>query len=377
MAQDEQPLARARNLLDQGRFIEAEAAARSVIQRDPSDAASYVVLSRALTGQGNHDAARIAAERAISLDPYDPLKQVALATACLAGERFDLAESAARRAIALDPSLARAHMVLGSALHERGKTAEAEQEFDRAIALEPPTSEGERIWKRWRAPVIVATSVVAFLLFHALRLLGTRFTDRIVAVLLAVLTFVLVAAVLIGLAMQRRRLSKLAPSERALLEVERRRRRSQDRGRYLYNTFIIAAVIVGLSIVTILFAIGQRPTTTVAVGDCFSSDRIVSIEQVATIPCFLPHDFEVFAVLAEPSPHGAPYPGLETLHARLRTQCEQLYEGYVGVPYGDTAPTGFHTFVPEESYWRLDVRTEFCALHDWRKNRQLIGSKRA
>ena len=40
-----------------------------------------------------------------------------------------------------------------------------------------------------------------------------------------------------------------------------------------------------------------------------------------------------------------------------------------------SAPTAINTFAPEESYWRLNIRTEFCALRDWRE-RQLVGSRR-
>jgi hypothetical protein len=217
--------------------------------------------------------------------------------------------------------------------------------------------------------------LAAFLAFHALGLLRPRFTDWRVAVLLLALTFVLVIAVLLGLAMQRRRLSRLSPTERLELAVEARRRRAQDRGQYVLHILVLTVIIGGLSIVTILFAIGQKASLQVAVGDCFSLDRMVSIEQISTIPCVLPHDVEVYAVLTEPSPPGTPYPGSPIVHQRLRAECEQLYEGYVGVPFSMSAPTAINTFAPEESYWRLNIRTEFCALRDWRE-RQLVGSRR-
>jgi hypothetical protein len=258
----------------------------------------------------------------------------------------------------------------------RGANAEADVEIDRAIALQPPTAESERLWTRSRAPVVVAISIAAFLAYHALTLLGPRFTDWRVAILLLVLTLVLVVAVLLGLAIQRRRLSKLTSAERLQLAVEARRRRWEGRSQYAVHLLVLAVVIGGLSLVTILYAIGHRATTEVQVGDCFSSDRMVSIDTISTIPCILPHDFEVFAVLREPSPPGAPYPGIEALHEQLRSRCKPLYADYVGVPFGDEAPTTFDTFIPEESFWRLDIRTEFCALQDWR-DRQMMGSRRA
>jgi hypothetical protein len=267
-------------------------------------------------------------------------------------------------------------MALANALRMRGATAEADAEIDQAIALQPPTTESERIWTRSRAPVVVAISIAAFLAYHALTLLRPRFTDWRVAVLLLALTFVLVVAVLLGLAIQRRRLSQLTSAERLQLAVEARRRRLEGRGQYAFHLLVLAVVIGGLSLITSLYAIGHRATTEVQVGDCFSSDRMVSIDTISTIPCILPHDFEVFAVLREPSPPGAPYPGIEALHEQLRSRCKPLYADYVGVPFGDEAPTTFDTFIPEESFWRLDIRTEFCALQDWR-DRQMMGSRRA
>ena len=200
-------------------------------------------------------------------------------------------------------------MVLGRTLQLRGASDEANREFDQAIALEPPSPESERVWSRWRAPVVGAVGVASFLAYHALGLLRPRFTDWRVAVLLLALTFVLVIAVLLGLAVQRRRLSRLSPIERLELAVEARRRRAQGRGQYLLHILVLTVVIGGLSIVTILFAVGQKASLQVAVGDCFSLDRMGSIEQISTIPCVLPHDVEVYAVLTEPSPPGRPIPG--------------------------------------------------------------------
>jgi tetratricopeptide (TPR) repeat protein len=368
-------LDRARTLLAQHAFTEAEAVARREIQLDPYSARAYVLLASALIGQGKAPPAVAAAERAVALGPDLAEAHVALASALLADGRPEHAESAARRAVALDTASADAHMVLGNALSERGATTEAERELDLAIALEPVDAEAERNWKRSRAPVVIAVTVAGVLAFEAVRLLVDRFTDWRVAIALLVVTLVFVVAILLGLTVQRRRMAKLSPGEKLELALESRRRRARGEGHYYAHLLFLAVVIGGLSIVTILFAIGQKATVQVAVGDCFSLDRMVSIEQISTIPCEIPHDVEVFAVLTEPAPPGAEYPGIDTLHQRLRTECERLYESYVGVPFSRQAPTAINTFAPEESYWRLDIRTQFCALRDWRE-RQLVGSYR-
>ena len=368
-------LARARTLLAQGRFADAEEAARHEIRLDPYSAPAHVVLAAALTGQGKGPTARAAAERAIAIAPNLAGGHIALASAWLAESRPELAEIAARRAVGLDPASADAYMVLGNALLGRGATAEAERAFDTAITLEPADPDAERNWKRMRAPIVVAITVAGLLAFEAVRLLAERFTAwRVAAALLAII-FVLVVAALIGLAVQRRRLARLNAGDKMELVLESRRRRKRGLDHYLIHGLFLAVAIAGLSLATMLFAVGQKSSLQVAVGDCFSLDRLVSIEEVATIPCQLPHDIEVYAVFEDPSPPGAPYPGIDVIHRRVRVQCEQLYKGYVGVPWSKKAPTRIDTFVPEESYWRLNIRTEFCGLRHLR-DQQLVGSRR-
>lgn len=368
-------LARARTLLARHEFADAEAAARREIRSDPYSAAAHIVLASALIGQGRGAEARAAAERAVAIDPNSAAAHVALASAWVAEKRPEQSELAARRAIALDPSSADAHMVLGNALLARGAEGDADRELDAAIALEPADPDAERNWKRLRAPIVVAVTIAGILAVEALRLLLERFTAwRVAAALLAII-FVLVLAALIGLAVQHRRLARLSPADRMELVLESRRRRRRGLDHYLFHALFLAVAIGGLSIVTMLFAIGQKSSLQVVVGDCFSLDRMVSIEEVATIPCQLPHDIEVYAVFEDRAPPGSAYPGIDVVHKRVRVVCEQLYAGYVGVPWSFEAPTGINTFVPEESYWRLNIRTEFCGIRDWRE-RQLIGSRR-
>jgi hypothetical protein len=368
-------LARARTHLARHEFADAETAARREIRSDPYSASAHVVLASALIGQGRRAEARAAAERAVAIDPNDVGSHVALASAWLAEERPEQAELAARRAIALDPSSADAHMVLGSALLARGADTDADRELDAAIMLEPTDPDAERNWRRLRAPIVVAVTIAGLLAFEALRLLAEHFTAWRVAGALLAIIFVLVVAALIGLAVQRWRFARLSPVDKMELALESRRRRKRGLDHYLIHGLFLAVVIGGLSIVTMLFAIGQKSSLQVAVGDCFSLDRLVSIEEVATIPCQLPHDIEVYAVFEDPGPPGSAYPGIDVLHKRVRVQCEQLYEGYVGVPWSKNAPTRIDTFIPEDSYWRLNIRTEFCGLRHLR-DQQLVGSYR-
>jgi hypothetical protein len=367
---------RGRERLAIGDAVGAESTARLAIRLYPYSVPAHVLLAFALIGQNRGDAARDAAERAIVIGPEDASGQVALASAWLAERRLSEGELSARRAVAVDPGSADAHYVLGTALEMREAKDEAQVEFELALELEP-VHEGavERILNDWRAPIVGAVTIAAFLSFHALRILGGRFTDRTVAVLLLLVTATLILAVLIGLRQQRRRLARLSPYAMLVVRLESHLRRVEGRAQLIGPLVVITAIVLGLATITVLFAAGQKPTIQLKVGDCFSLDRHVSIEQIAAIPCQLPHDIEVFAILSDPSLPGAAYPGLDALHAALRKRCEALYPGYVGVPFDRNAPAQIRTFVPEESYWVLDIRWLGCGLSD-PSGRQLVGSLR-
>jgi multisubunit Na+/H+ antiporter MnhC subunit len=258
----------------------------------------------------------------------------------------------------------------------RAKRA-AQAEFDMAVELDPGhANAAERIWASARAPIVGAVAIVAYLAFFALRILGGRFTDRVVVGLLLFVTAAFVIGVLVGLRQQRRRLARLSTYARLIVGLESSRRWSQRLGQLGPSVLVVTAIVIGLSVVTVLYAVGEKPTLDVKVGDCFSFDRSVSIDRIAVIPCQLPHDIEVFAVLSDPSPPGAPFPGLGALRAALLTRCTALYPAYVGVPYDRRAPADIRPFVPEESYWVLNIRLVFCGLGN-PSGGQLVGSLRA
>jgi hypothetical protein len=313
----------------------------------------------------------------MTLFPQEAAAYIALAAAWLADRKATEGEKAARHAIELDPASADAHYVLGTALEMRRSKRAAQLEYDRAVELDPGhASAAERIWSSARGPAVVALGIVAYAAVFSLRILGGRFTDRIVAVLLLLVTAAFVVAVLVGLREQRRRLARLSPYARIIVGLESTRRWSQGVGQLFPAVIVVTAVVVGLSVVTVLYAIGEKSTLDIRVGDCFSYENNTTTERISVIPCQLPHDVEVFAVLADPSPPGAAFPGLDPLRTALLPRCIALYPGYVGVPFGPRAPAQILAFVPEYSFWVLDIRLEFCGLSN-PSGGQLTGSLRA
>ena len=84
---------------------------------------------------------------------------------------------------------------------------------------------------------------------------------------------------------------------------------------------------------------GNVTVTDLRVGDCFNaaefSDEETEIGDVDGVPCTEPHTFEVFAVADY---NGSAYPGSQAaFEAAFGEVCVPPFEGYVGVPYVDSA----------------------------------------
>jgi hypothetical protein len=110
-------------------------------------------------------------------------------------------------------------------------------------------------------------------------------------------------------------------------------------------------------------------------ASCFTLDRHSSIQQVSAIPCALPHGTEVYAVVENPAPLDAPYPGVEAVRAYANPTCEAAYEAFVGVPYRPSSRLWISILSPEEPYWVIGVRTAWCSLQA-RDGEQTTGSAR-
>jgi tetratricopeptide (TPR) repeat protein len=365
-------------LLAAGDAKKAETVARRIVLLEPYSAPARILLAYALVAQERGSEATRAADDAVRLAPGAAASHEALAAAWITERRSADAEGAARTAISLDPGSANAHFLLSAALEMRKAKVEADHEYAIAIDLDPALdAAGERAWLTWRAPLLGALSGASFIAVHLLAGgLFERINNRFVAFLLLVITAAFVAAVIIGNRQQRARLARLGPYARTVVTLQTRRRRGQALQQVLAPLALLTTAIVGLSTLTLLFAVGERASVFLKVGDCFNTETLVSMDHVSTIPCTVPHDFEVYAVLQDDTPKDAPYPGLEALHYQAAFGCLALYRSYTGVVVGKTrAPTTIKTFVPEESYWQIGIRMRFCALAD-RDGHQLVGSFR-
>ena len=122
----------AETALDQGRFEEAAALARRVLQHDAADSAAHVVLARALIGQNDAGGALRELSAALRYDPknVDALYYLNKLGAVLAQQEF-------ARLYAAAPDSARVHQLLAESLHQQEDSAGEERELRAAYQRDP------------------------------------------------------------------------------------------------------------------------------------------------------------------------------------------------------------------------------------------------
>jgi hypothetical protein len=291
--------------------------------------------------------------------------------AALKAGRRDEAEQLARAAIARDDRYVPARLALGRALESLGKHGEAASVYAEAARMSPFSAGVSGSLRRvWIAP-LTGFGIVAGVLWAVFRIVGRQFDQRTVLVGLLVSTAVLVAGTLVMLQRRRRRFAGLSADDRRVLEAHGRGAllAGQSSGRLL----AVAFVILLLSAAAVVFAVGTKPSLGMKVGDCFTLDKQTSIEQVSAIPCALPHGTEIYAVIVDPAPVDAPFPGIDAVRAAAKPGCEAAYERFIGAPYTTASRYWMNILSPEEPYWVIGIRTNWCAVYD-RNGHQTTGS---
>ena len=127
----------------QGRYTEAVASYRAVLEIDARYAPAYAGMGTALFGAQRYDEALQAMQQALALEP-DPEFAPAYAgmgIALFQWERYEEAVTALEQAIALQPELpvmgSSLHVFLGRALQEVGRPEAAAERYEHAMQMEP------------------------------------------------------------------------------------------------------------------------------------------------------------------------------------------------------------------------------------------------
>ena len=124
-------------LAAEGRYGEAEALLRAVLQARPALAEAHSDLGLVQQRLGRLDQAEACYRRALQLEPALPAVHYNLGTLLRQQERLEEAILAFRQALALRPDYPQALNNLGNCLRRTGALAEAREALEKALALQP------------------------------------------------------------------------------------------------------------------------------------------------------------------------------------------------------------------------------------------------
>jgi protein O-GlcNAc transferase len=122
---------------DAGRFAQAAAVLRRVVQRDSRDHEAAHLLAICLSQADQHDAAGFMFERAVGLAPGRGDYRANWAEALRRAERLPEALGEAERAVELAPGSGPANLALGTVLRDLDRHASAVVPLERARAIDP------------------------------------------------------------------------------------------------------------------------------------------------------------------------------------------------------------------------------------------------
>ena len=95
-------------------------------------------------------------------------------------------------------------------------------------------------------------------------------------------------------------------------------------------------------------------------GDCLEKPGSTLV-RADRVDCSEPHDLEVFALVDDPSPRDAEYPGQAILEREANVACPPQFQSYVD-PAIDQATLGFTFFVPTKANWDDGNRRLLCTV---------------
>ena len=138
------------------------------------------------------------------------------------------------------------------------------------------------------------------------------------------------------------------------------KRRRSTRTVVLTVVALVALLVVIAVVVTRVVGPSGVKYDELRPGDCLEKpgDRFVRAERV---DCAEPHDLEVFALVTDPAPRDARYPGPEILEREATVACLPQFQTYVGIPF-EQSELRFTGYVPTEKNWEADNRLLVCTL---------------
>src|SRR5450759_3295139 len=124
-------------LLLAGRYEEARARARKILDKNPKHVEAQILFANALAGVKDLDGAIKELEQAIALDPQRSLSYTNLGAILYTKGNREQAETAFRNAVAMDAKSVNARLALANFLWATDRASDAEGLLKEALALEP------------------------------------------------------------------------------------------------------------------------------------------------------------------------------------------------------------------------------------------------
>jgi hypothetical protein len=98
------------------------------------------------------------------------------------------------------------------------------------------------------------------------------------------------------------------------------------------------------------------------VGDCLAESPGAETFSVETVPCSEPHSHEVYASVNLPEGDDE-FPGYQAIDEQADELCTAQFEGFVGLPYGESQ-LDIRFITPSEESWLGGDRIVYCAVYD-------------
>ena len=127
----------AREFFDRGRYLEAEAAYKVLLAREPQNPYLLTNQGLVLLRQGKPKSAEVALKKSVTIAPNDAFSLATLGIIYYRMARYDDAMTYLTQAITIDPKNATAHAYLGITASQRGWPEAGLEELQKAVALNP------------------------------------------------------------------------------------------------------------------------------------------------------------------------------------------------------------------------------------------------
>jgi len=136
-----------------GRFEDAQARVKRVLEREPNNVQALAMLGNSLAGLKDLDGAIKEVQQAIDLDPSRAGTYTNLGSLRLAQGNMDQARAAFQKAVEVQPKSVNARLALANFQWGTGDVAAAEQTYRAAIAIEPSNA----LANKWVASFFMGT----------------------------------------------------------------------------------------------------------------------------------------------------------------------------------------------------------------------------